>query len=113
MPVKKTKKEPNMPVERHDTLRQYIIALLEEYTLSARELSAFAKISETDVYDHLAHIRRTLNKNNRHLAIIPAQCETCGFVFRKRERFSKPGKCPQCRSSQILPPFFSIVTLLR
>jgi hypothetical protein len=31
----------------------------------------------------------------------PARCRSCGFVFHKRERFSKPGHCPACRRSFI------------
>ena len=107
--MRKKNKEPTVPVSRHDTIRKYITALLEEGTFSAKDLSQFARIPEKDVCDHLEHIRKTLNKNNRHLEIIPAQCEKCGFIYKKRDRFSKPGKCPLCHSSLIYPPRFHIV----
>jgi hypothetical protein len=105
----KRSKEPTVPVSRPETLRKHITALLEEGTFSAKDLSQFTRIPEKDVCDHLEHIRKTLNKNNRQLETNPAHCEKCGFVYKKRERFSKPGKCPLCHSSLIYPPRFHIV----
>jgi transcriptional regulator len=107
--MRKKNKEPPVPVSRHDTIRKYITALLEEGTFSAKDLSQFTRIPEKDVCDHLEHIRKTMNKNNRRLETSPAQCEKCGFVYKKRDRFSKPGKCPLCHSSLIYPPRFHIV----
>jgi transcriptional regulator len=104
----KMRKEPIIPAERYETLRKFIIALLEEETLSTKDLSKSIHISEKDVCDHLEHIRKTLNKNNYQVVTIPAHCEKCGFVYSKRERFSKPGKCPVCHSSLIDPPRFHI-----
>jgi transcriptional regulator len=106
--VRRRAKEPPEPVERFDTVRRYMMFLLEEYTLSAKDLSVYLRISEKDVYDHLEHIRRTMNKGGRHLVVTPARCEKCGFVFSKRGRLSKPGKCPICRSGLIVRPFFSV-----
>jgi predicted Zn-ribbon and HTH transcriptional regulator len=106
--TRRKNKEPAVPVSRNDTIRKYITTLLEEATFSAKDLSQFTRIPEKDVCDHLEHVRKTLNKNNRHLEIIPAQCEKCGFIYKKRDRFSKPGKCPLCHSSLIYPPRFHI-----
>ena len=103
------KKPPTVPVGRTETLRKYISALLEEETLSSREISQLMRITEPDVCSHLEHIRKTLNKHNRHLVILPAQCEKCGFVFRKRDRISKPGKCPLCHGSLIYGQRFHIL----
>ena len=107
--TRKKNKEPAVPVSRQDTIRKHITVLLEEETFSAKDLSQFTHIPEKDVCDHLEHIRKTLNKNNRHLETTPAQCEKCGFVYKKRDRFSKPGKCPLCHSSLIFPPRFHII----
>jgi transcriptional regulator len=104
----KKRKEPTIPAERYETLRKYIIALLEEGTLSTNDLSKYVRITEKDICDHLEHIRKTLNKNNCRMVTMPAKCEQCGFVYKKRERFSKPGKCPTCHSSLIDPPRFHI-----
>jgi transcriptional regulator len=82
--------------------------MLEEYALTPREISHILRISERDVSDHLDHVRKTLHKAGRELIVTPSECEQCGFVFKKRERLSKPGKCPVCHSSLIKPPLFSI-----
>jgi len=100
--------ETHEPPERYETIRHYIAALLEEGTYSAKELSSIVKIPERDICDHLEHLQRSLGKGGRRLAVISASCRHCGFVFRKRERLTKPGKCPSCRSIHIQPPVFHI-----
>ena len=103
--MKKKPKEPFIPAQRQVTIRQSIIAVLEEKTLSAKEISAAVRASEKDVYDHLEHIRK---KKDICLSVDPAECRKCGFVFRKRKRLKKPGRCPECRSESIQEPCFSI-----
>src|SRR4030042_1558895 len=106
--MKKKTKEPFIPVERHETIRQKIISVLEGQTLSAKDISADIRISEKEVYEHLEHIQRTINKGEHDFIIIPAKCKKCGFLFRKRDKLKKPGKCPVCRSELIQEPFFSV-----
>ena len=96
------------PAERYETIRHYIAALLEEGTYSAKEISQMIKIPEKDVCDHLEHLQRTLGKTDKHLEVIPASCRHCGFVFKKRDRLTKPCKCPSCRSIHIQAPLFHI-----
>lgn len=100
-------KKPFIPVERLETVRQKIISVLEGQTLSAKEISAEVSAPEKQVYEHLGHIRQTIKKEYK-LIITPAECRKCGFVFKKRERLKKPGKCPLCRSESIQEPLFSI-----
>ncbi|HOV89341.1 MAG TPA: hypothetical protein PKW07_01350 [Syntrophorhabdaceae bacterium] len=106
--MKKGKKETNYLDERHDTIRRYIISLLEEYNLSLREIARYARIPEKDVEFHLKHIKKTINKGERRLNIESARCETCGFVFKKRERLTNPTRCPLCRGRMINPMLFSM-----
>ena len=106
--MKRKPKEPFIPVERHETVRQKIISVLEGQTLSAKDISADVMVSEKEVYEHLKHIQKTLNKRERNLIITPAECKKCGFVFRKRDRLKKPGRCPVCRGELISEPLFSI-----
>jgi len=47
-----------VPEERHETIRRYIMALLEEYTLSAREIARYLKIPQKDVPNHIEHIKK-------------------------------------------------------
>lgn len=106
--MRRRPKEPRVPAERFSTIRQYIVSYLEQERLTAHQLSTFLKIPERDIYEHLEHIRHSLNKDNTHLAVEPAACQNCGYLFRKRGRLSKPGKCPMCRSNLIKPPVFSV-----
>ena len=106
--MKKKEQGPFIPEERHETVRRQITSLLAEGTFSAKDISAEVSISEKEVYDHLEHIRKSTTKKGHHLAITPAECVKCGFVFSKRERLKKPGRCPVCKGELIQEPLFSI-----
>ncbi len=106
--MKPAPKVPPVPAAMHDTVRRAIVAALERGECSARDLSSAVGIPEKEVYGHLEHIRKTMSTAGRHLAISPAECRKCGFVFSKRERLTKPGRCPVCRGESIHEPLFSI-----
>lgn len=106
--MKQRPKQPPVPSERHETIRKEIIHLLGDYTLTAREISGEVGISERDVNGHLEHIHRSLHASGDELVSHPAECAECGFVFKKREKYTKPGRCPVCRGEQIRPPAFSV-----
>lgn len=105
---KRRPKEAVVPEERYETLRRRIIALLKERPFTGKELSGQLRVPERDVCEHLEHIRRTMNKGDYKLSVIPARCEKCGFVFVKRGRLKRPGKCPICRSESLEEPLFSV-----
>jgi len=106
--MKRKLKKPFIPAERQETIRQQVISILEGNTLSAKDISAVARVSEKEIYEHLEHIQRTFNKGHHTFIVTPAECKKCGFVFRKRDKLKKPGKCPVCRSESIQEPLFSI-----
>lgn len=89
-------------------MRQEITSVIQGQSLSAKEISALIRISEKDVYDHLEHIQKAAKKHGYKLIVTPAECRKCGFVFKKRERLKKPGKCPVCHNELIKEPVFSI-----
>ena len=98
-----------MPDESgNQTLRQGMIALLKAEECGVRDISQALHISEKEVADHLAHIRRSLSATRQTLEMRPAECLACGFVFKDRRRFSRPGRCPRCRQTRISMPRFSI-----
>lgn len=99
---------PPVPVERAATLRQQIVILLQQQSVSAKDLSMAIGMPEKQVYDHLEHIRRSFQQQGKTLRIEPARCKKCEFVFEKRQRFQKPGKCPACRGQSIEEPRFSL-----
>ncbi len=105
----KTKpKKPFIPAERHETIRRQIISALEGKVLSAKDISAEVGISEKEVYEHLEHIHKSIDREGSHLTVTPAECNDCGFVFKKRDRLKKPGKCPICDGESITEPMFLI-----
>lgn len=101
-------KKPFIPAERHETVRRQMMSLLEGNILSARDISVEVGIPEKEVYEHLEHIHRSADLEGGHLVVTPAECKECGFVFRKRDRLKKPGKCPVCHSESITEPMFTI-----
>lgn len=109
MTLKKRAKRPFVPAYRKETIRQKIMSVLEGRILSARDISSEVRISEKEVYEHLSHIQKTISKSDRTLTITPAECKKCGFVFKKRERLNKPGKCPICHGEAIKESLFSIL----
>jgi len=90
------------------TIRQQLIELLINAEMSARELSQEAGIREKEVYEHLVHIGRSVNARGKKLAIIPARCLGCSYVFKDRKRYTPPGRCPRCKGEHIQNPTYCI-----
>lgn len=90
------------------TIRQQIIAFLEQEALDAHTLSGLVGIREKEVYPHLEHIRKSLKARGQALAITPYHCRLCGFTFKDRKKLHAPGRCPQCKQGSIEPALFTI-----
>jgi transcriptional regulator len=88
-------------VDAKRTLRQQIINLLCTEDLTVRDLSQALSMPEKEVIDHLGHIERSVRTQGKKLEETPYTCLSCGFVFDKRTRFNKPGRCPNCKNSHI------------
>lgn len=106
--MKNKPRQPTIPAEKQATVRREIIDLLREGPLSAREISGRVRIPEKEVVDHLEHIRTATHADGVKLRLTPASCKACGFEFHKRERLTRPGRCPVCRSEQIREPRYSM-----
>ena len=91
------------------TIRRQIISCLGSGPLNAIEISQDVGIMEKEVYGHLSHIVRSLTSQGKRLVIHPSRCLKCGFIFEKRERFTRPGRCPQCRATRIKRPEYEIL----
>jgi len=88
-------------LDNKQTIRQQIINLLGADKLSVRDLSQAVSIPEKEVMAHLSHIERSVRSHGKKLVETPYRCLSCGFVFDKRTRFTKPGRCPSCKNSHI------------
>ena len=106
--MKDKPKEPVVAREMYETIRHAIMAELAQGVCSARDISSAVGISEREVSVHLEHIRKSIALSEKHLTIIPAECKKCGFVFAKREKLKRPGKCPVCKGESIREPLFEI-----
>jgi predicted Zn-ribbon and HTH transcriptional regulator len=76
--------------------------------MNAIEISQEIGIKEKDVYEHLPHVARSVAVQGKNLVILPACCLDCGYVFRDRRRFTRPGRCPKCKGTHIERPAFEI-----
>lgn len=94
--------------ERPLTIRQRMIALLEDGAMTARELSQALGIREREVYDHLGHVARSVAAQGGTLAVLPPRCLDCGYVFQDRRRFTRPSRCPRCKKSHIETPGYRL-----
>ncbi len=90
------------------TIRQQLIFLLEQGEMSARDISQELKIQEKEVYEHLVHIKRTLKSRKKTLHVDPFYCLICDYVFKDRQRMTKPGRCPKCKKSHIQGAMYRI-----
>ena len=91
------------------TLRQQIIDLLSDTPQDVLSLSQALALPEKEVVDHLPHIAKSVAGRGGRLSVRPACCEGCGFQFKTRQRLSPPGRCPRCKSSRILGPWYQVI----
>ena len=62
-----------------------------------------------DYYKQGLAMNKTLARDRTQRFVLePAACSDCGFVFRDRTRFTKPSRCPTCRSEGITGPRYGI-----
>jgi predicted Zn-ribbon and HTH transcriptional regulator len=96
------------PAERRVTVREALRRVLLEGPKTARELSARVGVSERDVVGHLEHLVRSVKQSGDRFEVEQAACLDCGFVFKDRARFTRPSRCPRCKSQQLSTPRFAI-----
>lgn len=89
-----------------ETLRRRLKDYLRDGPRSLREISQELRISEDEAEGHLEHLART--KGGERLTLTPAECLSCGYVFRKRQRVGKPSRCPVCRGEHVSSPLYSV-----
>jgi transcriptional regulator len=94
-------------VER--TPRQRIKDLLTITPLTTRRIAEVVGIPERQVEEHLHHIVQSVVRDQMARFVLePAACKDCDFVFRERNRITRPSRCPKCRSEAISEPRYSI-----
>jgi len=94
--------------DNQQTVRQQIFDLLSSEEMTVRDLSQAVSIPEKEVVDHLGHIERTAQSQGKRLIITPYKCLSCGYIFDKRSRLTRPGRCPSCKKSHIQRALYHI-----
>lgn len=88
------------------TRREKIIEMLQQQKYTAQHMANFFETTLKEILEDLAHIGKSIKP--KKLKTIPAYCKSCNFIFREREKVSKPSKCPKCRSEWIEAQMFWI-----
>jgi len=89
------------------TLRKQFMDVLTREPRSVSSLAREIGLSRADVEDALRHMIRSARAAGHHIAVTPARCRSCGFVFGE-DKLTKPGKCPSCRKSRIFEPQIAV-----
>ncbi len=75
---------------------------LEAAPSTVRDLAELMGLRVSDIVDDLEHVVRSLS--DRKLLVDPAECLKCGYAFEDRRRYTRPSRCPSCRSERITWP---------
>ncbi len=100
-----------------ETIRERIKRLLLEnpgkfYTANDIIAILGLDIRPNEVYEHIEHIAKTVNRQydgKIEIVMQPPRCRRCGYVFKDLRKPRKPSRCPRCRSEWIEPPSFAAI----
>ena len=87
--------------------RKQLLDVLAAEPRTASSLARELGLHRRDVEDDLRHLVRSARAAGHRVIVEPARCKSCGFTFGE-EKLSKPGKCPQCRSTWLFEPLLRI-----
>lgn len=99
---------PRPPAARNETVRDALRRVLRERPATLQELSVAVSVAEKQLVEHMEHLARSLAREHESLIIEPSRCLACRYRFEGRTRITKPGRCPQCKSTRISPPCFQL-----
>ncbi len=88
------------------TVRQQIADMLRQPRTSS-SIAHELKLTRDEVEDHLKHLLKSAKAAGQDVRIEPARCRSCGFTFAK-DKILKPGKCPECKGTQLYEPLIQI-----
>jgi hypothetical protein len=92
----------------NQTRRKEIIEVLEKEKLTVKQLADLFQVEVRFILEDLRHISQSLKPMHKKIEQLFPVCNSCGFVFRSRKKFSRPSKCPKCRSEDITEPVYWI-----
>jgi hypothetical protein len=92
------------------TRRQRLADYLADGPFTVPELAELLGVPLHVVTDDLEHLRRAKVPRGSggplpgRLRITPAECPRCGRVFSRRQRFTRPSRCPDCKDERVSWP---------
>lgn len=75
--------------------------------MTVKDISMTLGLREKEVIEHLPHVEKSIGKRVS-IIVEPPECLRCGFVFKKRNRFTTPSRCPECKSESVSAPILGI-----
>jgi hypothetical protein len=87
--------------------RKQLLGVLAAEPRTASSLARELGLDRRAVEEDLRHLVRSARAAGHKVIVEPARCKACGFLFGD-EKLSKPGKCPQCRSTWLFEPLLRI-----
>jgi predicted Zn-ribbon and HTH transcriptional regulator len=87
--------------------RRDLVPLLLDKKMTLSEIARAVHEKPKEVIDALTHLAKSSRHSDYELVMDPAECRKCGFEF-GTDRFSRPGKCPKCRSTWIYEPLIGV-----
>jgi len=85
-----------------------ILEMLKKSSYTAKQLADIFECDLREIIEDLEHVFKTAKMLGLRMVAQSAQCNSCGFVFKEREKLRTPSKCPECRSEDIKEPVFRI-----
>ena len=87
--------------------RRHLIQMLLNQPMTVSEVARRAGVLPAEVEQDLRHLVKSLRHTENELIVTPAECRKCAFEF-SQDKFRKPSKCPECRSTWIDEPTVEI-----
>jgi predicted Zn-ribbon and HTH transcriptional regulator len=93
------------------TRRQQLRELLRRDAYTFEDLRRALAIPVRLLEEDLQHLQKSAAVGAERLQAEPAACVQCGFRFERRAqlRYSRPGRCPQCKGTRILHTVLRLV----
>jgi len=87
--------------------RKHLMEMLSAEPRTASSLARELQLERRSMEEDLRHMIRSARAAGHRVIVEPARCKSCGFSF-DEERLSKPGKCPECRSTWLFEPLIRV-----
>ena len=87
--------------------RRHLMQMLLNQPMTVSEIARRAGVLPGEVEQDLRHLVKSLRHGEHELLVTAAECRKCAFQF-SQDKFRKPSKCPECRSTWIDEPMVEI-----